>query len=293
MVAHDYLSWAADPKPRVPLGFNIIDSRTNGGIAKGEMLMFLARTGVGKTIWAVNVVNNNPERAILFVSLEMHGRFILQRLAAVHSDVASSTIESEVRANARSEHISRVVRDFPHLSIVDNPDLTFDEMVRVVDEVSAVNGKRPEMVIVDFLELVNGINSTESVGQVDKAAKLAKVFARKTDTALVVLHQVSRGAGAGGGDRLTSESGRYGGEVSADYIMGAWRPHMNKDTNPKDREDLRTQFGLQFMKTRGGHELKEDGELIHINPASMRLTDPKAEQRGLWGDEDYLGLGIT
>ncbi|MEM9605872.1 MAG: DnaB-like helicase C-terminal domain-containing protein [Actinomycetota bacterium] len=283
-IVDEYVHWAKNPKARIGTGYSILDARTSGGIAQGEMLMFLARSGVGKTTMALNFVANNRSRPVVFFSLEMHARYIAQKLAAVAYDVSTANIESDIRNTGRSVYLDQLQSDFPMTAIVDEPGMGFKEMGRALDEIRAEWGTPPQLVLIDFLELVGGVNSLEAMGQVDKAARKAKDFARNHDIALVVLHQVGRGAGGQGHLPLTETSGRFGGEVSADYIMGAFRPHLEPELTQRDQEALQGQIWLQFLKTRGGHETHREGMRHNINPASMRITERNPTH---WSSQGY------
>ena len=86
--------WATSGLTRVPTGYPLFDSSTNGGIAPGEVVLFLARTSVGKTWWALNMIANQDETTpMIFFSLEMHARYILQRLAGIASNPPTIDIE--------------------------------------------------------------------------------------------------------------------------------------------------------------------------------------------------------
>src|SRR5579862_7723563 len=77
--------WAISPHPRLPTGYPFFDDRTDGGAAPGEVILFTARSSVGKTTFALNVMENLAGTPTAMFSLEMHGRYIAQRLAAMHN----------------------------------------------------------------------------------------------------------------------------------------------------------------------------------------------------------------
>lgn len=272
-VVSEYRTWAKNPRARIGTGFSILDSRTSGGITQGEMLMFLARSGVGKTTFALNVASRNAERPMIFFSLEMHARYIAHKLAAVHFNVPTWEIERSVRNTGTHPALDKLAEAFPQLVIVDDPGMSFRDMGATCEAFAEQYGTPPVLGFIDFLELVGGVNSLEALGQVDKAARKAKDFARAEDLALVCLHQVGRGAGGEGHEPLTATSGRFGGEVSADYIMAAYRPSLSKDLTERSRAQLADQIYLQFLKTRGGHELHQHGMRHRIEPETMRITD--------------------
>ena len=59
-VRDELYQWATSDVVRVPMGYRFFDDRTQGGMAPGQAMILLARTGVGKTWWLINVAVNNP-----------------------------------------------------------------------------------------------------------------------------------------------------------------------------------------------------------------------------------------
>jgi replicative DNA helicase len=266
------LEWASSAHPRVGTGYSFFDKRTNGGIAEGEVALFIARSSVGKTAFAVNVCENNRDVPTVFMSLEMHARFVLQRLTAVHLGMSTRKVEDLARAGD-DRPLQQTVEEFPLLGIADRPAMGFKEMGIALNEAAEHTGEKPRLVVVDFMELIGGVASLEAVGQVDKTARKAKDFAREHDIALLMLHQVGRGSGQEGHLPLSMNSGRFGGEVSADYMLGAYRPCLEPGIGQQEYMRLRDQYMLQFLKTRGGSEIHPSGVRHYYEPESMRITE--------------------
>jgi KaiC/GvpD/RAD55 family RecA-like ATPase len=273
-VATEYLAWATDPNPRVPTGYPILDSRTNGGAAYGEVVLFNCRSQVGKTTFGLNVIANNIGRPCVFFSLEMHGRYLIPRLAAIHTGTPTEDIERQMRATGRSPEVERTVNEFGRLAIIDKPAMTLKEMGQALEEVQQTWGQRVELVVIDFLELMGGIPSLNKVEKIDDLTQKIKNFARQYDVVVLLLHQVSRTEGGGGELPLDITSGRYGGEVSADYVLGAFRPCLRKGISQEEYLHDRWLFFVQFLKTRGGSEIHPEGELHCFNPHTMRISYP-------------------
>lgn len=271
-VVDEQKGWATGANPRIPIGYQIMDARTEGGAASGEVILFTARSQVGKTTFALNVVNNNPEIRTVFFSLEMHGRYIASRLAAVHSNVPTKDIERSLRDHGDHIALERMIENFDHLAVIDKPAMSLKEMGVALNEVSEVWGEKPQLVIVDFLELIGGVPTLSAVEQVDRVTRKVKDFARDNDVVLMILHQVGQGAGAEGHKPLSIISGKYGGETSADYVLGAYRPCLRPGIALDEYQREVNQFFLQFLKTRGGGEIHPAGLLHRLNPETLRIS---------------------
>lgn len=256
-VKDEYTSWALDPTPRVPLGYRFFDEPTGGGIARGEVCTFLAASGVGKTNFALNVAHNNPDVGTVFFSLEMAARFLLARLACIHSGISTRQLEAQSLINGgKHEALDKVVEYLPKLAIVDKPAMSLKDMMASVNRaVDALEGERPKLVIIDYLELISGVAALDAGQSVDKVARKLKDFARETDTAVVCLHQVNKGEGAFDGYQpLTMGSARFGGSTQADFIVGAYRPMKNPALDQHQRKSVESDFFMQLIKNRAGQE---------------------------------------
>lgn len=292
--AKDIRGCGGDPEPD-PLVFDPIVSIDRAAPARVYDLSvaghhnFVAENILAhNTTFALNVLNNVSyfqKQPAVFFSLEMQGRAVVNRLAAIHYDVSTARIERDLKTEKRSEHLDYLDRDFPHLAIVDKSSMTFRQMGKALEEAAEVWRRPVRFAAVDYAELIGGVRALDGAGQVDQVMKAAKNFARDHDVVLMVLHQVSRGAGEQGHRPLSATSGRFGGEQAADYILAAFRPHMNPEIQSQGQgavDAAKKEFWLQFLKTRSGHQLHESGVPHNYNPASMRITERQAFQEEMF-----------
>lgn len=250
---------------RIPTGFPLFDSRTNGGIAPGEVFLFLARTSVGKTWWALNMIANQDKTTpMIFFSLEMHARYILQRLAGITSNTPTIDIERSLSETGKAVGVAMAEERYPLLAIEDEPGLSVRSMGLALEEYADTFGQSARLAVVDYMELVKSPGMTQ-VESVDKLGWALKDFARREDIALVVLHQVKRGDNNQGHRPLSMTDARFGGEMSADYVAGAFRPCLNPNLDQGMREAMDNDFRLQFLKTRSSGGIYPDGVRHHFD----------------------------
>ncbi len=235
--------------------------------------MFISRTGVGKTWWALNVLAANQNTPAVFFSLEMHSRYLLKRLAAIHTNTPTAHIENSLRESGESPAVSKTVEDFPMLALGDRPGIGVPDMLVGTDDFAEEYGVRPKLVIVDYLELVQAFGSTETES-VKRLAKSLKDMAREMDAVVIVLHQVARGVSVKRRDSdqayvdeghrpLTKGHAMHGGEAAADYMIGAFRPAMDPEMPLHDRTLRENDFRLQFLKTRGDYNVDPHKHVQH------------------------------
>lgn len=272
--ASEYRTWATDPRPRMGIGYPIFDARTNGGAARGEVILFQARSQVGKTTFGLNVVNNlGAEHAAVIFSLEMNARYLVPRLAAMHTGTPTSEIEMSFRNQGDHQAIIETLQAFPMLAVPDKPAMSLKEMQTTLLEAQDRFGQRIDFVMIDFLELIGGTNALSTVDKIDGLTRKVKDFARLNDLVVMLLHQVGRDSGGAGAEPLDITSSRYGGEVSADYVLGAYRPALRKGITQQEYMAERWWYYLQFLKTRGGSELHPEGMLHQFDPETMKISE--------------------
>jgi hypothetical protein len=160
------------------------------------------------------------------------------------------------------------------LTIVDKPAMSLKDMGRAIEEAEQAWGEKVEFVAVDFLELVGGVPSLSDVSKVDQLARRVKDFSREHDVVTLLLHQVGRGAGGTGAEPLDIISGRYGSEISADYVLAGYRPCLRPGISQDDFLRERWQLWVQFLKTRGGSEIHASGLMHCFDPFTMRISYP-------------------
>jgi len=86
----------------------------------------------------------------------------------------------------------------------------------------------------------------------------------KNDAATIVVHQASRGS-ASRGAALGIESGRYGGEDLAHFMITVWRPHEEPGLEHDERQRLESTFGVALVKNK-----RFDGRKVTLN---MEITE--------------------
>ena len=277
-----HYEWATTgSQGRIALGFDFFDQATSGGVALGEVCMFLARSNVGKSWWACNVAVNNRHTPTVFFSLEMQDRFMFQRIVAVHQRVTTKSIEEEIRATGASQAMETTVQDFPLLEIVDTPEMSLKQMSQALREYEEHHGHGVELVIVDYLELIKAGMALGSLEQVDNVSRAIKNWARSEDVAFIVLHQTNMNPAARVGSHgeidaghlpLTRGAARFGGDVAADYTVAAFKPSLKPDMDDTTRMMRQNEFHLQLLKNRGGNTLYEGGVQHHVDIDTWRIT---------------------
>ena len=305
-----FVRWAQSPQERINLGIARIDAEMRG-IAPGEIAMVLGFAHGGKTLLLLHSLKHNREKHIALFIPDEPKELVLIKLTCITHNIDARILEERIAKNDK-EAINLMketaYEHFPNLAVFDQ-SLSSADMERGYNEVCDVWNQAPELVVVDFLELVQAGET------VPEKATFLKGFGRKHDVPMLVLHQTSRHAGADG-KKLTMSSGSYGGEQQATAILGVRRKKYELQSEITElieklnrSSSERTQERLDFLRyeqkihehtvtvnllknKRPAGQLVDDVD-FELNAATGRLRDLNGElprqyrQMGLEYDETY------
>ena len=177
-------------------GFAVLDS-VLWGLLPSELVIVGARAGVGKTAWALNVldyVGNTLGKPCLFFSLEMPKNQIANRLLSITSGVSNTELRDPSKLNetkhkllAQAEH--RISEG--KIYIDDTTDNTVQSMLIKARQFKRQN--RLELVVVDYLQFIKPAKkSGNRYLDVGDIARELKVMARQLQVPVIALCQLNR-----------------------------------------------------------------------------------------------------
>lgn len=163
----------------IPTKFHGLDELVK--IRKGNLIIISARPKVGKTTVAINIASNIARsKKVLFVSLEMRTQEIIQKF---YNRAAKSSNGAEIdRAQA-------LINQNLNLRLIDAPAMSIDDIRQLIRK------EKPDVVFIDQLDclVVNKKLERHDLRVGENVTKL-KELASSTETAIVLLHQLNRGA---------------------------------------------------------------------------------------------------
>lgn len=256
----------------VETGFSGLDSRLLG-LRGGQMVVFGARPGVGKTSFCLNLAVNAAEAGatVAFFSLEMSKVEIAQRLLASRALIKLTDIRSaNIRPNQWPQ-ILEATEDLRQLDILidDTPGTTVTEIRAKARRM--LHGKERGLVIIDYLQLLStpvGANRNDNratiVGEMSRGIK---IMAKDLDVPVVALSQLNREVEGRTGKRPQLSDLRESGSIEqdADIVILLDRSMTTEEAERNDRPDQGiTQFII--AKNRSGPlaivDMRFDGETI-------------------------------
>ena len=239
----------------IKTGFYALDRLTNG-LQNSDLILLAARPSVGKTAFAMNIIQHvasvEKKKCAVF-SLEMGKEQLAQRslcsLAKVSMAKAmkGEMTSGEWKAIWAAKNLLQESDIYVDDSSMNTPMDILGKCRRLKRE------KGLDLVMVDYLQLMNSGNSKESrQNEVSEMSRLLKVMARELNIPVLVLSQLSRAVEKRPDHRPMLSDLRESGaiEQDADIVMFLHKPFMYADTQVSEAE--KTIAELIVAKHRNG-----------------------------------------
>ena len=241
----------------VTIGYPKLNRALNGGVRPGEVLQYIARSGVGKTTWLVNVivrVLRYQRIPIIFFSLEQQKEpifeIMMQILMTAKAENVKRLFKGELLDSVHKQ-LDEIKKNF---IIVDEGGLTLKDIEEYVKLADMHIFEQPSRaVFIDYMGYIKGNKGSTGYERTTEIAKELKEFAKRTNKAVFSLHQTSRD-GKGGWTPVDMTMARDSGAVeeSADYMLGGWRPGLNPDLTEEEKEAMSEDYLMSILKNRRG-----------------------------------------
>jgi replicative DNA helicase len=242
----------------VPSGFIDLDVLT-AGFQRSDLVILAARPSMGKTAFALNVVQHaaiEHNVGVAIFSLEMSKDQLVQRLLCSEGLVDAQRLR---RGALRDEDYPKLARaagllSSAHIWIDDSAGLTPMAMRSKSRRLKAEHDIG--LIVVDYLQLMQGPQDTENRQQeISYISRSLKALAKELDVPVLALSQLSRAPEQRGGEHRRPqlsdlrESGAI--EQDADVVCFIYRPEMYEPED-KDGNSLEGLAELNVGKQRNG-----------------------------------------
>lgn len=242
-------------------GYPRLDEAMQGGLYKKKTYCIAARQKVGKSVCLGSISHNLSKAKVkhLFIAAEMGCNEILQR--SIAHDIGRNSIAFYKEEDRKSEKFNKTIADYAVANkntaiLCDAPSISFDKLKRLI--LSAKKRYNIEGVVLDYLQIVTGMKSTQNEAQFqgDVAQWLAEV-AKKEDIFVLYAAQLNREGLLRGSDGIRN---------AVDQLYMLHQPSGDTKgeryfTMDASRYTLRTDLGSstlpQFIIDKHGPYLKE------------------------------------
>lgn len=231
----------------ITTGFKDIDERTSGW-QKADLVIVAARPSMGKTTYAMNLVENAlmaTSRPCLVFSMEMPSESIVMRLLSSLGRVDQTKVRSGKLTNEDWQHISTamaLIVDKP-LYIDDTPALTPQEMRARARKVYRENNDLG-LIMIDYLQLMRVAGPSEGrTHEISEISRSLKAMAKEFNCPVIALSQLNRALEQRPNKRPVMSDLRESGaiEQDADIIQFIYRDEVyNEDSEFKGTAEIIT-----------------------------------------------------
>lgn len=234
----------------ISTGFYDLDSMLGGGVEGGQLIVIGARPGQGKSALALNIawyIAYELRKLVMFYSLEMSRDQLLRRQTSALSRIELSYLRSGQIAQNQWTDLADAMEKLNEakLFICDTADVRFSNIRSEVKRVSARQEQMPGLIVVDYLQLLAGIEDDKDQNMVSKVTKISrqlKLLAKEFNVPVIALSQLNRSVEARQSNKRPMlsdlrESGAI--EQDSDVVMLLYRDeYYNPDTQEKGIAEL-------------------------------------------------------
>ena len=239
-----------NPPQGLLTGFRELDRLTHG-LHAGELVIAAGRPSMGKTAWALDVVQHAAERGdtVAVFSYEMSRQSVLTRLLCSRARIDLLCFREGRLDRDERGRLSAALTDLSSLAIrIDDTPLPLQGIESRLRKLQTACGLG--LVVIDYLQLIPTAGRENRNQQVGELSRVLKLMAGKLRVPFVVLSQLSRAAETRPNRRPQLSDLRDSGQIEqdADLVCLLYREEVYKP----DQADVRGLAELIIAKQRNG-----------------------------------------
>ena len=242
MINERYEDLARNP---VPTGWDVIDEITQGGFGVGELVIFAAPPGIGKSWSLVNVAAAAVKsgKTVVYYTLELSEAMIGQRFDAVFTGIPIPNLKynrEEVEKTISSLKGDLVIKDFPSGTAGINAlKAHIDRMV--------LQGKKPDIIVVDYADLLRGSVKEKRYEVLEELVVDLRGMAGEYGVPLYTASQINRSGADQDVITGTSIAGSFSKLMTADFVVSLSRKIDDKLAGTGRWHVIKNRFGPDGM----------------------------------------------
>ncbi len=217
-------------------GFFELDDMTNG-LQNGELVIVAARPSMGKTAFAMNVIEHiaaDGRQPCAVFSLEMSKQQLAQRLLCSRGEIDAHKLRKGMLQSHEYAHLANVVGELAKAPIWvdDSPGLTPLELRAKARRLKLQHDIK--CIMIDYMQLMDNPGVESRQQQISEISRGIKAVARELNIPVIALSQLNRGSENRDGHRPRMSDLRESGSIEqdADVIMLLHREDYYKMSEP-------------------------------------------------------------
>jgi len=267
------------------------------GWLPGQLITIGARTGIGKSIFAVNSATAaaSAGKSVMFFSLEMSEVEITDRIISSMTGISLSKIKKGDLSDEDKEILKIKTEDFSKMKILmdTEPKVTIDS-IRAKALRQAQTPEGLDLVIVDYLQLITPVGRFSSRQEaVADMSRNMKLLAKQLQVPIMILVQLNRESKDDENAIPTLDQIRESGAIAqdSDIVILLHRDRSLDDSTPhtlviiaKNRggeankiirchSNLETSLFREVLKSKDVQRLTDDDYLNELNEDDLNFDD--------------------
>lgn len=283
-------------------GYSELNSKTKG-FKEGDLIVIAARSGMGKTTFALNLVEKilKQDKGVVFFSLEMSATQIMFRLLSSLTsinlqDIMSANLD-DIRLSRLSDACDAVKR--MKLFVYDNRGVSLHQ---VRTQMLKLKRSHPEisLCVIDYIGLMDvSANYKERHLQIAEISRGLKLLARELEIPIIVLAQLNRGVEARSNHRPMLSDLRESGaiEQDADLILFVYRNDFYLEQESKEKAAKARAEGLAVEPEFKAKEIEQAEIIIGKNRSgptgTMNFIFEKSCSRFVSGANTPVSVNVS
>nr|YP_009530624.1 DnaB helicase [Paulinella micropora]AXY63313.1 DnaB helicase [Paulinella micropora] len=230
-------STSGTPLRGITVDFHDLDAKTQG-FQRSDLIIVAGRPAMGKTSIVLHIAKNIAQihnLPVCIFSLEMSKEQLIYRLLSMELGIDSARLrQGSLNVEQwNTFHKGLEVLNTLNLFIDDSPNPSVMDMRSSCRRLMAEQGKLLGLVVIDYLQLMEGANLDNRVQELSKITRSLKSMARELNVPIVALSQLSRGVESRPDKRPLLSDLRESGSIEqdADLVLMLYRDeYYNKES---------------------------------------------------------------
>ena len=265
----------SESKKKISTGWSQIDKWLYGGLERGQLVIFSANSGGGKSVALQNLGLNFLEQGfnVVYFSFELSEDLISQRYDTMVSGISTAVWEYH-----KSDIVQAVLKEGDksgHLLIREmNSGTTPNQLRAFLKEYELLYNRTPDLIIVDYLDIMNPNEkvSADNVFEKDKrVSEQIRDIGKDYGAVVASASQQNRGAV----EETRIHQGHVAGGISKVNTSDVWiSVHANATMRSQE------ECAFQLLKTRSS---EGEGQMIYLKwTKNIRILDrEESKKQGL------------
>lgn len=252
-------------------GWSSLDKKLYGGFTRGSLNIFAGGSGSGKSLFLQNLALNYVFNGfnVIYITLELSEDLVNMRLDAMVTGQSTSDVMRDITRAANIVKNKAAQSTVGDLKVKKFPEAgtTSNDLRAYLKEYEIQEGRKPDVLIVDYLDLMHPNNAKIDVSSLFTKDKFVseelRAIGSDWDIPVISASQLNRQSVEAQEFDHSHIAGGISKINTADNVFAIFTSMTMKESG---------RYKIQFLKTRSSNVVGQSLELAY-DPTCMRITD--------------------